>query len=510
MDSRDVSDARLAELEETIVDTTAAMSALTGKFLDALREFDIGEGWGAQGARSCVQWLSWRVGITVGTAREQVRVARALGDLPAIDAALHDGRLSYSKVRAMTRVATPENEEELLGLAELSTASQLERICRGYRRCVREIEGYEPRPKERHVNWRWEEGGLRVSGWFPAEEGELIRQAMLAVQDSLRKEARARGEDDDDAEGASAETSGRLAEGASAETSGDLAEGASAETSGDLAEGASAETSATETSAPSAETSRTDAGDGSAEASGTETADTSAETSGTDAGGVSPETAAGAGGPEQLPDLADALAAMAESAIAHGARALPGGERTQVVLHLRPTGECCVDNGPPLDLAAALRLSCDAQLLPVRTDQAGRVLDVGRARRSVPPAIRRALRLRDRGCRFPGCTCSRFVDAHHVVHWAQGGETKLGNLVLLCRFHHQLVHDEGWTLDVTADGNFVFATPDGVPVAAVPPTPTAPPRPAPRPRSRPESGHYGRWDCAWAIQGLLEDDGLIA
>ncbi|MEM8817798.1 MAG: HNH endonuclease signature motif containing protein, partial [Pseudomonadota bacterium] len=83
-----------------------------------------------------------------------------------------------------------------------------------------------------------------------------------------------------------------------------------------------------------------------------------------------------------------------------------------------------------------------------------------RKSRSIPPAIRRALRLRDRGCRFPGCTHSRFVDGHHVKHWADGGETSLDNLVLLCRHHHRLVHEGSYGCRRTADGRFVFTTPD--------------------------------------------------
>jgi hypothetical protein len=86
----------------------------------------------------------------------------------------------------------------------------------------------------------------------------------------------------------------------------------------------------------------------------------------------------------------------------------------------------------------------------------------------VPPAIRRALRLRDRGCRFPGCTHTRHVDAHHVRHWADGGETKLSNLVELCGSHHRLLHEGGYGLRVTDDGALVFTRPDGERIPDVP------------------------------------------
>jgi hypothetical protein len=90
----------------------------------------------------------------------------------------------------------------------------------------------------------------------------------------------------------------------------------------------------------------------------------------------------------------------------------------------------------------------------------GSILDVGRRRRTLGPALRRALEYRDRGCRFPGCGL-RFTDAHHVRHWADGGETKLGNLVLLCRYHHRLVHEEGWKVDWWGEGRPVFFDPRG-------------------------------------------------
>ncbi|MFO8153631.1 MAG: HNH endonuclease signature motif containing protein [Thioalkalivibrio sp.] len=85
-------------------------------------------------------------------------------------------------------------------------------------------------------------------------------------------------------------------------------------------------------------------------------------------------------------------------------------------------------------------------------DDDGSALNVGRKTRSIPPAIRRALQRRDQGCRFPGCTAHKYVDAHHIHHWADGGETKLDNLVLLCRHHHRLVHEGGYGVRMTASG----------------------------------------------------------
>ena len=118
------------------------------------------------------------------------------------------------------------------------------------------------------------------------------------------------------------------------------------------------------------------------------------------------------------------------------------------------------EQGPALPVATVRRLACDATLLRVVETEQGEPLAIGRKSRSIPPAIRRALNARDAGCRFPGCTHRRYVDAHHVEHWADGGETTLANLVTLCRTHHRLVHEGGITLSTGPDGR-LFARPDG-------------------------------------------------
>jgi len=105
-------------------------------------------------------------------------------------------------------------------------------------------------------------------------------------------------------------------------------------------------------------------------------------------------------------------------------------------------------------------VACDAGLVELRHGRDGSVLDVGRRRRTILPALQRALEARDRGCRFPGCGLS-FAEGHHVRHWADGGETKLSNLVLLCRHHHRLVHEEGWKVDWCGEGRPVFWDPRG-------------------------------------------------
>lgn len=165
---------------------------------------------------------------------------------------------------------------------------------------------------------------------------------------------------------------------------------------------------------------------------------------------------------------ADALVAMAESYLRHGPAGLSGGERQQIVVHVdaatlagREPGRCELEDGPALAAETVRRLACDASRVTVIEDERGQPLDIGRRTRTIPPAIGRALRARDRGCRFPGCCNTRFVDGHHIRHWADGGATRLSNLVLLCRFHHRQVHEGNIQVQRLDDGGLVFRTAEG-------------------------------------------------
>ncbi|MDP8969518.1 MAG: HNH endonuclease, partial [Actinomycetota bacterium] len=173
---------------------------------------------------------------------------------------------------------------------------------------------------------------------------------------------------------------------------------------------------------------------------------------------------------------ADALVAVAETFLAHGVTQAPVADRHQVVVHVDAVtladaadgDRCHVQDGPGLAAATVRRLTCDSSLVASIHDPQGRPLDVARKTRAIPPALRRALSSRDGGCRFPGCTTRRRVDGHHIRHWADGGPTSLDNLVLLCRFHHRLVHEGGYRLRRSAD-TLTFARPDGQPLPTTPP-----------------------------------------
>ena len=384
----------LERLEQEIGELAAHIHAATCRWLLLVAEFDRRDGWASWGAKSCGEWLSWRCGIAPRAAREQVRVARRLSELPLVCEAFGRGELSYSKVRAISRVASPNTESQLVMIAQHATAAQLERLVRGYRGVVStQIEQANRAHAERHVDWEWEEdGSLSLCARLPAEDGALLVKALEAARDALREGERR---------------------------------------------------------------------DGGVEHS-------SAERLGSD----SPERP---GAPEQaVPSNADALVSMAETLLARGPSQRAGGERYQVVLHVEPQAlsedapdACCeLDNGPALPAETARRLACDASLVAI-AEQGGRPLSVGRKTRTIPPSLRRALHSRDGGCCFPGCNQRRFVDAHHVQHWAQGGETKLSNLLLLCRHHHRLVHEGGFRVRRTP-GGATFMRPDGRAIPAVP------------------------------------------
>src|SRR5262245_57036644 len=134
--------AKLDRLGDEIAELAAHLDAATFRLLELIREFDARGGWNT-GFRSCAAWLNWRIGLGPGAAREHVRVARALGTLPRLAHAMARGELSYSKVRELTRVATPETEERLLVAARAGTAEHVERLVRGWRRVDRKAEAQE-------------------------------------------------------------------------------------------------------------------------------------------------------------------------------------------------------------------------------------------------------------------------------------------------------------------------------------------------------------------------------
>jgi len=403
----------LPELEARITELAGHLNAANHRLLLLIAEFDRRMGWAASGSQSCAHWLNWKCGIDLGAAREKVRVALAVEKLPQVSGAMARGQLSYSKVRAITRIATPETEDLLLNVALHGTTHHVETTVRSFRRAqqAEELSREARQQAERRLSYFFDDdGSLVFKGSLPAEVGALF---MKAIEAALDTEYRAN---------------------------------------------------------VSAETSTTDG----APRGGPCRPNVSAETSGVGAGG----NPSGHGpahddpAPGERPSLsvrrADALARIAESFLAHGAEVLSAGDRSQIVVHVDAqtlrdgcAGRCEHENGPAMPVETARRFSCDASVISIVEDENGEPLNVGRKTRSIPPALRRALNSRDRGCRFPGCPNKHYVDGHHIEHWANGGETRLSNLALLCRFHHRQVHEGGIAIHVLHDGALRFVTKDG-------------------------------------------------
>jgi hypothetical protein len=293
--------------------------------------------------------------------------------LPKLSDAMRHGRLSYTKVRAVTRVATPANETQFLELALHGTAAQMERIVRAWRRVDRIEEALEER--ERHERrkldlWIDDDGSWVVRGRLDPEVGAILQRAIDAAGEALY---------------------GRRAD-------------------------------------PSVSAARR---------------------------------------------RADAIGFVAEQSLANSSAPVRRADRFRVVLHVdgdalragesdgresrgAPPGQSVLA-GQRVSAETSRRLACHAA---VTRTIAGDDDTIRSRTRTIPPAIRRALEQRDRGCRFPGCGL-RFCDAHHVRHWADGGATRLDNLVLLCRRHHRAVHEEGFRVAIDAGGDVVFHTPWG-------------------------------------------------
>ena len=372
------------ELGLEIASLSAHLDSATHRLLACVRQFDEAGGWYDQGAVSCAHWLAWRVGLDAATAREKVRVARALGKLPAIDEAFRLAKLSYAKVRALSRVATPANEARLLEVALAATGAQLERICRGYRNALAADEP--PAPEDRSVRQRILRGGMvRLEIVLSPDEADLVLRAVDRARE-VHAEAE-KGEKDP------------------------------------------------------ADTSERD--------------------------------------PHHLPDearwpsRADGAIALAESFLAGHPVTGTGGERYQVMVHvdqdaLGPDGSIAatLEDGTHVSAETLRRVACDCGLVALSGD--GEQLNIGRRARGIPPAIRRVLMLRDHGCAFPGCTHRRFLHGHHIRHWLHGGETSVDNLVILCTFHHRLVHEGGWTIERRDNGDLVFSSPVGKVVPSQP------------------------------------------
>ncbi|WP_193314600.1 HNH endonuclease signature motif containing protein [Georgenia ruanii] len=421
--------------DEALVDelTTVAahIAAATCRFLVLLGEFDAREAWGEDGILSAAHWLGWRCGMGPVAAREHVRVARALRALPVTVRAFAQGRLSYSKVRAITRVATPQTEADLVDVALHAPAHHLERLVRGLR-TTQTLEDSRERHARRHLSWRWaDDGSLLLSGRFSPEDGALIVQALEVRRDRAEAELA-------DTVPPEADAPPRREDEPPDPTVADRRSLADA-----LVE------LCAEAPVPGDDRPRT--------SRSPETvvhvtlADLRSPTAPVDTVDTAPAVDGNGTAPLMASDAAPPPQALATESLVTTPR---------------------LDDGPALHPETARRLACDAGIVVEVHDDgvgvSGRTLEVGAKVRKPTAALIRALWGRDRGCRYPGCTRRHFLQAHHVLHWADGGLTVITNMVLLCGTNHRLLHEGQYSLTLDPDGSVTVRDRRGAIIHPVP------------------------------------------
>jgi hypothetical protein len=506
-----------AELEDRLARQAGRIAATQASFVAHVRELDLRvEGIGYQGARSAPQWLSWRLGIGLGTAREQVRVARALGQLPRIAAAFAAGQLSYCKVRAVTRVATPANEAELLEVALGCTGSQLERTVRVYKR-TGVTECAASATLRRRVSRRVTgDGSVVFTIQVPPDDAAVMDKAWDAA---LRVVL------DDDGQPIEVPEETRLARELGAEAPivraqadafvliaesfvanglvGQRGDGMEVLVHADLRDLVDLVCDGSAPDQPSDDDPLADdplADDPIADYPPAEDSlvdyPLAQDPLATDSPAEHPEV-------DDPPDEHPGDAPPAPDST----RAWPAPPSPRPS---RPTWTRSVD-GQPLLSATALRRLCETSVRLMAHAPDGRPIDLGRTTRDASPRQRRVLHERDKHCRFPGCTQRRRLIPHHVIWWSRGGPTDMDNLVLLCPAHHRAVHEVGYQVVAHGHGRFSFYNPVGRPLDVTgrieDPSedqlgwPSIPWQPAPMPEWGGERLHL-----AYLVDGLIAND----
>ncbi|MHA6629776.1 DUF222 domain-containing protein [Pseudonocardia sichuanensis] len=395
----------LRDLESELLSLAGHIAAAECRFLQVLAEFDDRDGWAGAGIRSCAHWLSWRAGMSLRTATDHLRVAHALQRLPQITEAFAAGQISYSKVRALTRITGTDTaaltriaaaiaagepqlrhltvadattaEQLLLNLALSGTASHVETIVTAVRR--RHTPPADT-AAHRSLTWHWDnDGSLVLRGRFTPDAGAALIAAIEAQTP--------------------------------------------------------APTSTTPTPTPTP--------------------------SPPDLKQRAIEQEPGPATDRVAARRADALLALAttrpDEVVERG--------QAQVIVHLdATTGTAQIRGGPELPATTAERLACDARVHALLDDRTGNRMYFGRSRRLASPAQIAALTARDgTRCQFPGCTHTRHLHAHHVIPWWAHGRTDIDNLVLLCAFHHGVIHDHGYRIHRLTD-RWQFLRPDTTPI----------------------------------------------
>lgn len=432
-----------AELVRRIRGAAAQMAQSQAQFVALLDRIDQEGAWeGWVGIRSFGHWVAFACEMTPHTAREYIRVARGLREFPEVTRLFGEGRVSYSKVREITRLAGRIDETEAARMCRVATSAQLSRMISTFRRIapdaagvVKELPGdvfrIEPLPA----------GRARITIELPeAEAAEVLALVDAAVDRTITAaHRRARGEGVGD--GAD--------EGVSGGAEGDEAEG-----------GENAEDHAPEP------ISRVDRfldlmrhGSRSGAEAGASScrAEVHVHASIATVAGADP-AAESAAGPVEASDVqsSEVRAAAANIDATAGAHRDTGDGPTGGAAGDEPRGVseadvACIEGYGAVTAATVGRLSCGSPLVGALIDASGDVLALGRTKRLASYRQRRALAVRDIGCRFPGCARTRLLEAHHIRPWSEGGPTDLDNMLLLCRSHHIAIHEHGVAITRRAD-----------------------------------------------------------
>ena len=351
----------VGELDALALGENAVRAAL----LSRVAVLERTEEWKSHGAATLSQWLTARYGHSHATATELVRVAKASADLPETMEVFQEGGLSWDQLRAVTRIATADDDGVWAKAAPGLSVTELNAFRRApTSRQVRDLS------RDRHLVWSFsnDEPAFDLRTHLLDSDGATVINALMRIANQAGP---------DPVDGTYENIEARLA---------------------------------------------------------------------------------------------DALVQMASQSL--GADSDP--DRATVVIHTDletltdPTAPGArparIKDGPALSARTLHRLACDARLQVVVTGQAQGPVGVGRTTRTIAPWLRRAVESRDNGCRFHGCERTRWTHVHHIVHWAQGGPTDLENLILLCGFHHRLVHEAGWRISGDPGRDIVWIRPNGQPV----------------------------------------------
>ena len=393
------------ELGSQIVALAGRLAAATCRWLLLVAQFDACEGCAAFGLASTARWLGHYCGLAHRTAVEHVRVARALAGFPELAAAMGAGRLSYSQVRAISRLAYDGEHgliEDLIEAAVNGTTGQLETLVRGLRTV--ENADNEAEHAEEYVSQSWSsEAQWQMHARLDPEHGAIVQSAIETIARAERIDPAA--------------ALARMAE---------IALAAVADTEKPLRGLRGDERAAVLIHLTAADLPAANAG----------------------GDGAPPHAAA-------EPRSAERTTGDPRSQAGSGI-----GEERHPRKAARPYAR--VAGGPGLPDAVVKRLTCAGRIRTAVHNHDGTVLDLGRSHRVVSERLYRALLLRDDGCcTHPGCANTRDLEAHHVRHWLYGGPTNLPNLVLLCAAHHRAHHNGKFRIQRLGRGRFRFLRADG-------------------------------------------------